>query len=194
MKIKLHEIQALPDGVEASVHRDLAWLREKLGASIAEEAPGGELTLSSTLQINLNQEEEVIVRGRGKATLWQPCCRCLEAVKAEPAFSFDLLFVPRAKQPKPSEKDEEVELSQHDLDVDFYDGEEIDLEEVASEQLLLALPEYPLCRPDCQGLCARCGKNLNEGPCGCPREEWVDPRFAKLAQLKLPAGGKGEKS
>jgi uncharacterized protein len=23
----------------------------------------------------------------------------------------------------------------------------------------------PLCRPDCRGLCTRCGADLNEGPC-----------------------------
>jgi uncharacterized protein len=38
-----------------------------------------------------------------------------------------------------------------------------------------------LCREDCKGLCARCGKNLNLGPCGCGKE--IDPRFAVLEQL-----------
>ena len=48
--------------------------------------------------------------------------------------------------------------------------------------LLLALPTKHLCREDCRGLCPRCGKNLNEGLCGC-REDKVDPRLAVLAQL-----------
>ena len=48
--------------------------------------------------------------------------------------------------------------------------------------LLLALPTKHLCREDCRGLCPHCGKNLNEGLCGC-REDKVDPRLAVLAQL-----------
>ena len=38
-----------------------------------------------------------------------------------------------------------------------------------------------LCSEDCKGLCAVCGKNLNEGPCDCKPEP--DPRLAVLAQL-----------
>jgi uncharacterized protein len=189
MKIKLHEIQAIPDGLEVSFDHDLAWLRENLGEEIAEDAPDGHVRAEASLQMNLNTEE-IIVRGKSQARLWQPCCRCVEATKAEIGFSFDLLFVPRREAPKPKEG-EEIQLAEDDLDVDFYDGEEVDLSEVLREQLLLSLPPYPLCREDCKGLCARCGKNWNEGPCACPKEEWVDPRFAKLATLKLPTGNRG---
>ena len=43
----------------------------------------------------------------------------------------------------------------------------------------------PLCRPDCQGLCAMCGTNLNVERCSCePR--WVDPRLAVLQALVSP--------
>ena len=46
--------------------------------------------------------------------------------------------------------------------------EAIDATADVRDELLLELPGYPLCGPDCKGLCPRCGKNLNEGPCGCP--------------------------
>ena len=49
----------------------------------------------------------------------------------------------------------------------WYEGEEIDLSPLLRERLLLALPTLPLCRDDCRGLCARCGADLNAGPCGC---------------------------
>ncbi len=58
----------------------------------------------------------------------------------------------------------------------------IDLVPALREHTLLSLPLHPLCRPDCQGLCSRCGANLNEGPCGCPQEE-ADPRLAALKGL-----------
>lgn len=45
--------------------------------------------------------------------------------------------------------------------------EKLDVAELAAANVLLALPMKHLCREDCKGLCPRCGKNLNEGPCGC---------------------------
>ena len=56
-----------------------------------------------------------------------------------------------------------------------------DLGELARPVFLLALDTKTLCSEDCKGLCPRCGKDLNEGPCTC-REE-PDPRWAVLAQL-----------
>jgi uncharacterized protein len=58
----------------------------------------------------------------------------------------------------------------------------IDLTEPARQYALMAVPMKPLCRKDCAGLCAKCGKNLNQGNCDCPTEE-IDPRWAKLARL-----------
>jgi uncharacterized protein len=43
----------------------------------------------------------------------------------------------------------------------------IDLNEDIREELVLDYPLQPICRPDCQGLCVYCGKNQNEGKCGC---------------------------
>jgi uncharacterized protein len=59
---------------------------------------------------------------------------------------------------------------------------EIDLSEVIRQDLLLAIPPSPICRSKCAGLCATCGKNLNEGPCNCQRAE-IDPRMEKLQEL-----------
>lgn len=56
-----------------------------------------------------------------------------------------------------------------------------DLEEITRTVFVLNLGTKLLCKPDCQGLCCRCGKNLNEGPCTCEKE--LDPRFAALRQL-----------
>ena len=68
--------------------------------------------------------------------------------------------------------------------VGYYQGDRLDLGEVVREQVLLGLPLKPLCREDCQGLCPRCGKNRNAGPCGCtPEEEEGDPRLEPLRKL-----------
>ena len=61
------------------------------------------------------------------------------------------------------------------------EGDEIDLDEILSTCFILDMETKFLCREDCKGLCPKCGKNLNLGPCGCRKE--IDPRFAVLEQL-----------
>lgn len=56
-----------------------------------------------------------------------------------------------------------------------------DLEEIARTVFVLNFSSKLLCKPDCKGLCCRCGHNLNNGPCSCEKEP--DPRFAALRQL-----------
>lgn len=56
-----------------------------------------------------------------------------------------------------------------------------DLEEIVRTVFVLNLDSKLLCKPDCKGICCRCGHNLNEGPCSCEKE--LDPRFAALRQL-----------
>jgi len=45
--------------------------------------------------------------------------------------------------------------------------QEVDLTPELRESILLALPSHPVCRPDCGGLCPRCGRRSVEGACGC---------------------------
>jgi len=59
-----------------------------------------------------------------------------------------------------------------------------DLTDEARQSIILTLPAYPVCREGCKGLCARCGKNLNDGPCEC-REESGDSRWGALDALNL---------
>lgn len=62
-------------------------------------------------------------------------------------------------------------------------GDQIDLSELVRQLLNLHLPPRSLCRPDCRGLCATCGQDLNEGDCTCS-ESPGDPRLAALARLR----------
>jgi DUF177 domain-containing protein len=60
---------------------------------------------------------------------------------------------------------------------------QLDLAPMVREEVLLAIPDAPLCRPDCAGLCPTCGADLNEGACGCDREV-RDERWAVLDVLR----------
>lgn len=68
-----------------------------------------------------------------------------------------------------------------DPELFFLDGDEIELDELLTTLFILDMDTKLLCREDCKGLCPQCGKNLNEGPCGCGKK--ADPRFAVLEQL-----------
>ena len=57
-----------------------------------------------------------------------------------------------------------------------------DVDEFVYSEVILDLPSKHLCNEDCKGICFKCGKNLNEGECGCNTRE-VDPRLAKLMEL-----------
>ena len=64
------------------------------------------------------------------------------------------------------------------------EGEELDLQRWAHDAFALALPAKILCRPDCRGLCTTCGADLNADP-EHEHEAAIDPRWAKLGELKL---------
>ena len=59
---------------------------------------------------------------------------------------------------------------------------QLNAEELCTDEIVLFLPMKHLCKEDCKGVCATCGKDLNEGKCGC-KSVSHDPRLEALAQL-----------
>jgi uncharacterized protein len=81
------------------------------------------------------------------------------------------------------------ELFQHDprhQDAVAIVGDQIDLAPIVREYVLLDLPEHPLCRPDCAGICAQCGADRNVTSCDC-EQPTSDPRWSALEGLQLDA-------
>lgn len=115
--------------------------------------------------------------GKLATTLEIDCDRCLEPQKVPVNIDFDLEFVGSTD----FARDANLEVVSDDLKIDLADGE-IDLAEIAREQILLDLPQQFFCSDDCQGLCLKCGANLNLKDCNCIEEE-IDPRWAALKNL-----------
>ena len=61
------------------------------------------------------------------------------------------------------------------------EGDSADLDDIVRTIFVLNMDSKLLCSDDCKGMCCRCGKNLNDGPCSCEKE--IDPRLAALKQL-----------
>jgi DUF177 domain-containing protein len=121
---------------------------------------------------------ELFFEGELSAQIVAACARCAEEFSAPTARPFRFVLAPRAVG-----DGGEGNLKTEDLEFSFYEGEEIDLGPLIAEQLILALPSRALCREDCQGLCSRCGTNLNFQKCGC-ESEVLDLRLAVLRTLK----------
>ena len=105
------------------------------------------------------------------------CSRCLAPYAFQEDDEFTLVLYPRA-----GALEADVELAKGDLDTQFYDQPVIALSPIVEERVQMALPMKPLCRPDCRGLCATCGNDLNLGPCACVHDA-VDPRWEALRGL-----------
>lgn len=144
-----------------------------------------ELRLVGRVEVagRLERVDEVAFRLGGSltATVELPCVRCLEPLRLALDEPLDLLFLPSSANVAPG-KDEERELKDEDLAVSFYQDDKIDVGLLIREQIYLALPMKPICRDDCQGLCTKCGTNLNSSSCNCAPEA-VDPRLASLKTL-----------
>ena len=117
--------------------------------------------------------------GRIETSAKLSCSRCLEEYSLRLDLPFDLFYTSETEGAAAADNriDDDLITRVH------YDGVRIDLQSLLAEQVYLGLPLKPLCRPDCLGLCPRCGTNLNAGDCGCAEERTEDPRLRVLKNL-----------
>jgi uncharacterized protein len=122
---------------------------------------------------------EIRVRGHLAVAMQCECNRCLEPARFPIDSSFDLFYRP-AESP---EEEEEVEISEGEAEIAFYEGAGIDLKDVLREHILLSMPMQHVCRADCQGICPVCGQNRNLINCEC-EAKLVDERWSALKKLQ----------
>ena len=143
-----------------TIHAPLAGMRVT-ESEVPDDAP---IDVDVTLEA---VEGGIIVAGTITAPWVGECRRCLGRIDGTVEATVEELYV---REP---EEGEAYPI----------EGDHIDLEPLARESVVLALPLAPLCRPDCAGLCPTCGADRNAGPCGCPDRDG-DPRWAALDALR----------
>jgi uncharacterized protein len=186
MRVNIDEIK------EAGLRRSWDVSREALDAMVEGDRAGFRARASAHVDVKLEKiERRVLVEAHAKAQLSVPCGRCLAPVPVDLPVDFEITLVPADEyQDELGVKRDRIEgpvsgsFEAQEAEEDVYTGKVIDLDPLVREQLLLALPGYPVCREGCKGLCPVCGANLNERECGCERKP-PDPRWAKLKDLKL---------
>ncbi len=104
------------------------------------------------------------------------CSRCLTAIRQPIALSESLEFIEEPKDGISSALMEEYSFE--------FGAKELDLMPFIEKLIAAAIEVKPLCRPECKGLCATCGKDLNTGKCGCAdASQHGDPRMQQLKKL-----------
>lgn len=127
-----------------------------------------------------NTDFGISVRG----TLWVPlemeCGRCLGIFDDHLEIEVNEVCALRQVDDPEAYTEDEDESCQ----IPILSDDELDLTELVRQLITMNLPLRPLCREECPGLCLRCGKDLNEGPCDCGEPE-PDPRWSALKDLEL---------
>ena len=162
MRLDLRDVIHMPGAEKAfSYQLDLSgldfWGRKPITRPVTVE---GRVT---------NHAGALTLSGTACSVLDLVCDRCGKPFSREKIVPLDSLLAETLEH-----EDSEDELI-------LLDGAQLDLDEAATAAFVLAMDTKNLCSEDCKGLCAKCGADLNLGPCGCRPD--ADPRWAALAQL-----------
>ncbi len=163
MKLGLAKIIDCPGAsVSFSDSVDLSDLR--FGSCFPVSEP---VTASGTIR---NTAGVLVMKGMIETTIHGVCDRCAAEFTAKKEIPLDVVLV--------------TELANEENEDEWVfplEGDSADLDDIIRTVFVLNMDSKLLCKEDCKGMCCRCGKNLNDGPCNCQKE--LDPRFAALRQL-----------
>ena len=165
MQIRLQELATMPD-YRARFDYTIDLSKEEVGFEFPFRQPvrlegevsddAGAITLSATVYAHVTTR----------------CARCGKPVEYDKETDVEFLLV------------KELEGEEEDLRDDVYlvESDVVELDDILIPELILDMEMAVVCDEDCKGLCPKCGKNLNQGECGCVVEE-VDPRLAVLQKF-----------
>ena len=165
MQIRLQELATMPD-YRARFDYTIDLSKEEVGFEFPFRQPvrlegevsddAGAITLSATVYAHVTTR----------------CARCGKPVEYDKETDVEFLLV------------KELEGEEEDLRDDVYlvESDVVELDDILIPELILDMEMAVVCDEDCKGLCLKCGKNLNQGECGCVVKE-ADPRLAVLQKF-----------
>jgi uncharacterized protein len=152
----------------------------------ALEAPGEEPEPVRGHVKMLRTKSGVLVTAHFSLNEPEVCSRCLKPLMEAVNIDFEEEFQATVDVQTGRPVDERPDRDAFLIDSNHM----LDLTEAVRQYRDASLAMQPLCRPDCKGLCPRCGRDLNEGDCDCSGTA-VDSRLARLASL-LEGGPSGQ--
>lgn len=172
MVMKFHLFQIPDEGMQRKLEMPAASLRRLVEAYGPQQGQ-----VSADLFVR-QRGGNVEVTGRLRARLDVPCNRCLDPAVFEIDEAFEVTLAPETRL---NEMNEDTSLSSGDLDVSFFDGEQIDLATLVEDELMLCIPES-VCEEDEDGRCVQCGRAVDDLFRALEGEDGNHP-FAKLKQF-----------
>jgi len=154
---------------------------------LAEMVAGGECEFPVPIRTALRAirvGDMIEIEGDIETAVRLPCSRCLQPFETPLKSRFALTYQRRTTDGIEDTEPQEVELSAADMGIVYFQGEKIDLIDPIQEQVVMEYPLRGLCKPDCKGLCPKCGADLNADLCDCDRSP-PPGKFAVLKNLKL---------
>jgi uncharacterized protein len=176
MEFKVSELEKEPVDFDL----ELAPGAVDLGEEAAQQGPMAASGHAEVLHEHRGSKDivaDIRLKGRFAGRFQVPCARCIEPVEIPLTADYDLIYRPAAADAEATERS----ITAPETEIGYYQGDSLALEDVLREQVLLSLPLRTLCKPDCKGLCPRCGADRNRQPCNCVGE---DPRWEALANLR----------
>ncbi|MBX7148150.1 DUF177 domain-containing protein [bacterium] len=152
------------EGLHLDLNAQTPWMVDVLTQAFPVEKPDPQ-TLKGHMDLQ-RFDDQVHVTGHVDVTLNHACDRCLEPMSYSLATDITMDLTP-ASQVSNTIGDEELELTEQDLEFSFYNNDEFDLSEIVRDQMVLSLPQAFICKESCKGLCSQCGVNLNQKSCTC---------------------------
>ena len=152
--------------IKLSDIEDKLVLKGEMTNSAFENLEEKQFTMESPVLFELlitKLEDSIKIVGQVKSAVTMTCSSCLEEFLCSFDTHLDIELEPKGLVPQGAE----VELRPDDLDIYYYEDDEIDLDPLIYDEVLLNIPLRPLCREDCAGLCQSCGKNRNIESCSC---------------------------
>lgn len=153
---------------------------EGFDLDIEENFGPEEISLVSPVKAHLEltkAHSEIIIVGNVIAELEFECSRCLKKYRNVMDVPIDVVY-----HPMEDIGTDRHELKDDEMDMGFYQGEELDLQELIREQITLNIQMKPLCDENCRGICSQCGTDLNTDTCSCVTKK-IDSRLEVLKKL-----------
>lgn len=138
----------------------------------------GNLKAAGYAQLFPNTLGEIRIHGEVKVEMQAACDRCLETAIHPIDSSFDLFYRPEPRKVA----HQEIRIDDGEVDVSFYKGDGVALEDALREFVFLSMPMRLICREDCKGICPSCGGDRNATPCDCASKA-RDSRWEALRNL-----------
>lgn len=146
------------------------------------DTPEGVFDIVSPVNVRFMIEknsEGFVLKGEVETTINLVCSRCLKTFDEKIVGEIEAYYI-NDRFSDLYTKSEKLESLDNII---FFSENKVDITDRIIESILMEIPDKPLCKEDCKGLCPICGVDLNENPDHTHEEEYIDPRFAKLLDI-----------